>query len=332
MRRRAVSAVAAWSLLVGLAILIAPSGLWPRAAVGQGRTIRFVVPYAPGGGADGVARIVANGLSNELGRTVVVENRPGGNTIVAAQFVANSEPDGDTLLISFDETFTVVPLLHLAGAFDPGQALTPVCLLGRLLTVILVNPAVPVNSLADLIEQARAKPGSFSYASAGTGDGTQLAMEMLKHLAKVDILHVPYRGTAPAAAAVAAGDVQLGIAGYATAKGLIDAGRLKPLAIAGPDRLAQLPDLPTTKELGYAKVDATSWLGVAAPAKTPPETVERVYAELSQVLTNDAVRNQLAVSRFFEVSNLGPKGFAAQMQERFQLMKEAVAIANVGQQ
>ena len=330
MRALPTSAVAALSVIVALMVVMWPNP-WSSAAIAQGRAIRLIVPYAPGGGADGVARILANGLSTQLGRTVVVENRPGGNTIVAAEVVANSEPDGDTLLVSFDETFTVVPLLHLAGSFEPDKALTPVSLLGRLLTVILVNPAVPVISLPDLIEQARAKPGSFSYASAGTGDGTQLAMEMLKHLAKVDILHVPYRGTAPAAAAVAAGDVQLGIAGYATAKGLIDAGRLKPLAVAGPDRLAQLPDLPTTKELGYAKVDATSWLGVVAPAKTPPETIDRVSAALAQVLANKAVRDQLAASRFFEVVNLGPKGFAAQMQERFQLMKEAVEIANAGQ-
>ncbi len=185
------------------------------------------MPYAPGGGADGVARILANGLSTQLGRTVVVENRPGGNTIVAAEVVANSEPDGDTLLVSFDETFTVVPLLHLAGSFEPDKALTPVSLLGRLLTVILVNPAVPVTSLPDLIEQARAKPGSFSYASAGIGDGTAVsdanaqAPRQGRHSACALSRH------RPRSCRRRCGDVQLGIAGYATAKGLIDGGRLE---------------------------------------------------------------------------------------------------------
>jgi tripartite-type tricarboxylate transporter receptor subunit TctC len=318
-------------LIATFVILLEYLSQWPTATMAQSRAIRLIVPYAPGGGADGVSRILANGLSAQLGRSVVVENRPGGNTIVAAEAVANSEPDGDTLLVSFDETFTVVPILHLAGSFEPDKALTPVSLLGRILTLILVNPAVPVNSLPELIEQARAKPGSFSYASAGTGDGTQLAMEMLKHLANVDILHVPYRGTAPAVAAVAAGDVQLTIAGYATAKGLIDAGRVKPLAVAGPDRLVQLPDLATTKDLGYAKVDATSWLGVVAPANTPPDAIERDRTAFAKVLADEAIRRQLSESRFFEVKDLGPNDFAAQMQERFQLTKEAVAVANVGQ-
>jgi tripartite-type tricarboxylate transporter receptor subunit TctC len=314
--------------------LLAPIALWLCADVSfaQSRQIRLVVPFAPGGGVDGAARIVAAGLAAHLGRTVIVENRPGASTLTAAEMVARSEPDGDTLLFTVDETFTVIPLLSKHLSIQPSKELVPINLVGKILMIVLTNPSVPVSTLPELINYARTNPKGVNYASTGPGSALHLSMEMLKHVANVQMLHVPYRGTAPALTAVAAGDVQVSQAGYATAGGLIDAGKLKPIAIASPERVAALPNVPTTHELGYGKVDSTTWLGIAAPVRTPPETVDRINQAISAVLKNPEVRKQLVETRHFVISDVGPSEFARQMQERFQLNAEAVKIAGAVEQ
>ena len=308
-----------------LAVLAAVLG-WPISALAQAfpsRLVRIVVPYVPGAAMDSLARVIATGLSAEWGKQVIVENRPGANAIIGTEMVTRAEPDGHTLLFTADDTFTTLPHLFRKLPFDPMKDLAPVNLSAKVLMVIVANASVPVDSLPALIASAHANPGALSYGSYGAGSNAHLAMETLKSLAKVDILHVPYKGVAPALAAVIAGEVQIGFSGYGTARGQIEAGRLRPLAIASPERVPQLPNVPTTGELGYGEVDATVWFGIAAPAKTPTETVNRIHEAISRVLNNPETR-KLIEARGLVVADIGPKAFAEQLARKFHFNAEAV--------
>ena len=293
------------------------------AQVFPSRPVRIVVPYAPGASVDAAARLIANGLSTQWPHPVVVDNRPGGNTIIGAEMVARAEPDGHTLLFTTDDTFTLVPHLFPKLPFDPMKDLVPVNLSTSQSMIIVVNSSVPVDSLSALIARARENPGVLSYGTSGTGSNTHLAMETLKSLAKVDILHVPYKGVAPMITAVTAGDVQIALTGYGTARGLFEAGRLRPLAIASPERVTQLPNVPTTRELGYSEVDATGRWGIAAPAKTPAEIVNRIHAAVSRVLNNPESRKAIE-ARGVVVTDIGPKASAEQLAREYRFLAEAV--------
>ena len=287
------------------------------------RPVRIVVPYAPGAAADALARLIANGLSAQWGQPVLVDNRPGASTIIGTELVTRAEADGHTLLFAADDTFTLVPHLFPKLPFDPMKDLIPVNLPAKISIIIVVNPSVPVDSLPALIARARENPGTLSYGSWGTGGTAHLAMETLKLMAKVDILHVPYKGVAPMITAVVAGDVQIALTGYVTARGLLEAGRLRPLAVASQERMTQLPNVPTTRELGYGEVDSTVWFGVAAPAKTPAEIVNRIHEAVSRVLNNPESRKAIE-ARGFAFVDAGPKESAERLQRNYNFNAEAV--------
>jgi tripartite-type tricarboxylate transporter receptor subunit TctC len=303
-------------------------GCNPAAAqTATSRPIRIVVPFDPGGAVDVAARIVGRGLAAELDRTVIVENRPGGSTLVAAQQVARSEPDGDTLLFCLDDTFTIVPHLNRGLAFNPSTELTPINLVGKILMVLLANKAVPADNLPDMLALARAKPALLSYGSAGSGSATHLAMEMLKHSAKAEILHVPFRGIAPALTATASGHVHMTTIGYGTARSMLDEGKLiKPIAIASPERIAALPSISTMVELGYPDVDATSWLAVAVPATMSAETLDRVNGALTRAIERAEIRKQIE-ARDVVVTNIGPGPFAEAIARRSKINQQAVRLS-----
>lgn len=315
------------SILRGLCLAVAAAMLaWPPAALAQAfpnRLVRIVVPYAPGAAADTLARLIAKGLSAQWQQQVIVENRPGGNTIIAAESVARAEPDGHTLLFTSDDTFTIVPHLFPKLPINPMKDLVPVNLSANVSMIIVANPSVAVDSFPALLARAREHPGKFSYGSYGSGGGSHLAMEMLKSLAKVDILHVPYKGVAPAITAVVAGDVQIALAGYGTTRGFLEAGRLKPLAIASPERIAQLPNIPTLRELGYGEVDATAWWGLAAPARTPADIVDRIHEAVSRALNSPESRKILD-TRGLALVDVGPKAFAERLAREYRSRAEAV--------
>ncbi len=245
---------------------------------------RIIVPFAPGAAVDVVARMLAGALSSQWGKTVIVENRPGGRTLIAAEAVARSEPDGDTLLFCLDDTFTIVPHVSRNLSFDPNKELVPLNLVATITMVLTVNPTLPVDSLPMLVDYARANPGAVSYASSGSGSLSHLAMEMLKAQAKINMIHVPYRGLAPAQTAVIAGEVQAGILGFGSSRGMIESGRLRAIAIASPERVGALPNVPTTGESGYPRADATSRLTLAGPATMSGDTVNRVNEAVSHAL------------------------------------------------
>jgi tripartite-type tricarboxylate transporter receptor subunit TctC len=315
------------ALLVYLVLALLGGSEPAIAQSGSARPMRLIVPFDPGAAVDVVARILARGLAAQLDRTVIVENRPGASTLLAAQQVARSEPDGDTLLFSIDDTFTIVPHLTKTLTFDPNRELVPLNLVGKILMVLVANKSLPADSLPALISLARAKPTELSYGSSGPGSATHLAMEMLKHSAKVDILHVPFRGLAPALTAAASGHVQMTMIGYGTARGMLNEGKLiKPIVIASPERVAALPNVPTTAELGYPEVDATSWLAVAGPAAMPAETLARANEAVTRALDRPDVRQEID-ARDILLTNVGPKAFAEAIARRSKVNEEAVRIS-----
>ena len=289
---------------------------------------RIIVPFAPGAAVDVVARMLASALSSQWGKTVIVENRPGGRTLIAAEAVARSEPDGDTLLFCLDDTFTIVPHISRNLPFDPNKELVPINLVGTITMALTVNPSLPVDSLPMLVDYARTNPAAVSYASSGSGSLSHLAMEMLKAQAKINMVHVPYRGLAPAQTAVVAGEVQAGILGFGSSRGMIESGRLRAIAIASPERVGALPNVPTTGESGYPRVDATSRLTLAGPAIMSAEAIDRVNEAISRALSSPELRKQIE-DRDIVVTNMGPKPLAAEIARLSRLNAEAVRIAGV---
>ncbi len=276
------------------------------------RPVRVVVPYAPGAAADATARISAAALSELWKQPVLVDNRPGGNSVIGTVLVTQAEADGYTLLFASGDTFTTIPHLLPNLQYDPLKDLVPINIMAKITVLVLAGSSVPADSLPALIAYARANPRALSYGSPGSGGSAHLTMEMLKSLAKFDMLHVPYKGVAPATAALVAGEVQVMTNGYGTSRGQIAAGRIKALAVTGSDRLPQLPNLPTTAELGYGEVDATIWWGMAAPARTPADVVNRINESISRVLSNPET-GRLIEARGLTITNLGPKAFAERL-------------------
>jgi tripartite-type tricarboxylate transporter receptor subunit TctC len=312
-------------------ILVATAGSDQTSALaqsGSSRPVRIIVPFDPGAAVDVVARILAHGLSAQWDRPVIVENRPGGSMIVGARFVANSEPDGDTLLLCLDDLFTTLPHLSKNPSFDANQELAPVAQVAKILMILVANRAVPADTLPQLIELARAKPGTLSYGSSGPGSATNLGMEMLKHLANIDILHVPFRGLGPALAATMAGTVEMTMIGYGTARGMLEDGKqIKPVVVTSPQRVAALPDLPTTGELGYPQVDSTSSLTLVAPARVSAETMGRLNEAISRELSGSSESRKQIEARDIVVTNISGKPLAEEIARRFRLNGEAVRIA-----
>ncbi|GAA4322076.1 tripartite tricarboxylate transporter substrate binding protein [Pigmentiphaga soli] len=251
---------------------------WPT------RPIRLVVPLPPGGGADIVARLIAERLAPRLGQGVVVDNKAGGGTVIGAQFVANARPDGYTFLFGTATTHAINASLVKNLPYDPVKDFSPISLVADLPLILVMNPSVPANSLEELVEYIRARPGKINFGSTGNGSSIQLAGEMLKIEAKLDMTHVPYQGASPALVDLLAGRVQFMFTTIPPALPYVNSGKLKALCVASVKRTTLLPDLPSTTELGYPGVVASSWNGVLAPANSPPEAIDRMSQELHAVM------------------------------------------------
>jgi tripartite-type tricarboxylate transporter receptor subunit TctC len=283
----------------GLLALSLGAGL-PRGAPAQqqdwpDRPLRLLLPVAPGGPADGQARLVGPRLAERLGQPVVVENRPGANGIVAAEILARAAPDANTLMLSPSGTYVINPSLYRSIPYDPFRDFAPVVLLSRVPLVLVAHPSVPAKSLPELLALVRARPGGMPYASAGSGTPSHLAMEMLRGMAgapPLPLVHVPFNGSGPSLAAVVGGQVPIAIEAVFSASPLVRGGQLKALAAAGAERLVVFPDLPTVAESGLPGFDAATWLAFLAPARTPPERVRRLAAEVNAVLRLPELRGR----------------------------------------
>jgi tripartite-type tricarboxylate transporter receptor subunit TctC len=297
-RRLAVTAM--------LCIAMLGAGM-PASHAAEEKPLILVVPYPPGGSTDILARIMQPKLSERMhGRSVIVENRAGAASQIATAFVARAAPDGNTLLVSFDN-HAINPAAKSNLPYDTFKDFVGISQTVRFPLVIGANPSVPGNTLKEFFDAARKNPKKqYNFASTGVGSLNHLAPEQLKRLSGVDLLHVPYGGGGPAVQAVVGGQADMTWLSYAALRGQIQAGKIKPLAVAGEKRLRDLPDVPTVAESGFPGFEAYSWSGMFAPAKTPPATVKALTADFQAVLADPEVQRKLTDAGFEIVASDGP--------------------------
>ena len=281
---RALKALLAVIALAASGVALAQA--WPN------KPIRLVVNFPPGGAADQIARSVGVPLGEALGEPIVIENRPGANGNIGADAVAKSPPDGYTLLMSSGGAFSVNPHLYTKLPFDPVKDLVPVAAAARILVFLVVRPDLPAKSVDEFVALARANPGKLTYGSPGSDSSPHIAGEMLKRAAKIDIVHVPYKGAAPALTDLLGGQLDFM---FDPGIGLpqVRAGKLRLLAVGSPKRSALFPDTPTLAEAGMAGFDADSWFGFYAPAGVPADILARLNREINRALQTPAVRERI---------------------------------------
>ena len=286
--------------------------------------IRLVVTFPPGGSTDITARIIQPELAKRLGRTVLVENKPGAASQLATDYVAKSKPDGNTLLVSFD-SHAINPIAKPKLPYDTFKDFTGITLAVRFPLVIGASASVDAKDLRGFIEAARKQPAKYSYASTGIGSMNQLVMEDIKRQAGVYVLHVPYGGGGPAVQAVMGDVSQLTLLSYAALKGPIASGRIKPLAVTGSRRLPDLPNVPTVAESGFPGFEAYSWIGIFTPSGTPPETVRKLTEAFRETLQTPEVHDKLTAGGFEVMATDGPgvERHARQEYERWSAFVKA---------
>ncbi len=277
------------------------------------RPIRFIVPIAAGGGADLVARVIAERLSRNLGQQVVVENRAGGGTVIGAELVARSPADGYTWLLGTATSHAINASLVKKLPYDPVKDFAPIALVAVLPQIIVIHPALPAANLTDFIALAKKRPGEILFGSPGNGSNNQLGAEMLNIVAGIKTLHVPYKGAGPAITDLLAGHLQFMFTTIPPALPQVKAGRLRALAVAGAKRSALLPELPTTAEQGARGVEAASWNGILLPAGAPRDIITRLHAEIGVVMKQPEVIERLAGAGV-EAAMMSPEEFAAYIE------------------
>jgi tripartite-type tricarboxylate transporter receptor subunit TctC len=258
------------------------------------RPVKIIVPTPPGGPVDVIARITANYLQNSLGKGFIVENRAGAGNTIGSRDAAEATPDGYTLLYSAASGLVIAPLLHPDAGYDPLKSYDPIALVGASSNILVVNPSVPANTVQELVAYAKANPGKVNFSSGGIGVLPHLIGEMFKARAGIDIVHVPYKGGGPSINDVVAGNVQMTFEGTSVLLPLIQAGRLRALAVTTPNRIPQLPDVPTMVESGYPNFVSTSWTGLLAPAHTPEAIIAKLNTTINEGLKTPGLLKALA--------------------------------------
>lgn len=257
------------------------------------KPVRWIVPYAAGGGSDFLARTVSQGLSPRLGQTIVVDNKPGGNTAIGASETARSAPDGYTMLSADNGTLVFNSALYQKLSYNPEKDLAPVTLLGVFPMILVAGPALKATDVKGFLEEVKTYKEGMSYASAGAGSPHHLAMELLKVETGVNLVHVPYKGAAPSLSDVAGGQVPVMMVDLAAGAGFIKGGKVRPLAVANPTRLAQLPDVPTFAELGYKNIEAAAQVGIVVPAATPQPIIDTLNRQLVATINDPTIHQKL---------------------------------------
>jgi len=273
------------------------------------RPLRVIVPFAAGGGTDIIARALAVKIAEAVGQQVVVDNRTGGGTVIASEIVARATPDGHTLLLTANP-HTSNPALHAKLPYDTVRDFAAVTMLASAPLVVAVHPSVPAASVKELIAAARAKPGQYAYGTSGNGGPQHIAGELFKSMAGVDLIHVPYRGGAPASADLIAGQVQIGFGSVFTTLPHVKSGRLRGLAVTSPQRTPTLPEMPTVAESGLPGYESVTWYGVFVPGATPAATIDALNAIVVRALRHPEVGDRLT-REGSEVVGGSPRDFHA---------------------
>jgi len=307
------------------ACLAVPSALaqaWPS------RAIRFVVPFAPGGTSEIVARAVAAELTKQLGQSVYVENKPGGAGVSAMQEVAKAAPDGHTLILSHVGTMAVNPYMLKSQPYDVNRDFAPVTLLAKVPNVFVVHPDVPARNFREFVAHVKANPGRLNYGSAGNASAGHLAMEYLKLVTGMFITHIPYRGTGPQLTDLLAGRTQAASAGMPALGAHIRSGKLRAIAVGTAQRIAAMPDVPTVQEMGFKNFETSQWYGIHVPAGTPPDVIRRLQEESQKALRSNAVTERFATDN--AVGGGGPSAeYAAFVTREQAIWKDIVERAGI---
>jgi tripartite-type tricarboxylate transporter receptor subunit TctC len=313
-------------LVLALVVSLVPAG----AAFAQAypiRAIRLVVPQSVGGSTDLVARPLARQLSAALQQPVIVENHPGAGSVIGTDVVAKAPPDGYTLL-AVAASFSMGPSLNAKLPFDPVRDFEPITLLCAFPNILVVHSSLPVKSVQELIAYAKVRPGQLNFGSSGMATGTHLSMELFKNMTGIEMVHVPYKGGAPSLTALLAGEVQVTLATISTALPHVKAGKLRALAVTTPQRSVAAPEVPTLAESGVPGYDYSSWIGLLAPAETPPAIVARLRTETARIVRTPEMRALLALGGAEPVGN-SPEEFAALIGTEVGRWRKVVAAAGI---
>ena len=287
------------------------------------KPIRLVVTSPPGGANDTLNRALVAKLTEFIGQPIVIDNRPGASGFVAAEIVAKAPPDGYTLLAGTEATLVTNPLLFPKAPYNTQRDFAPITMTAAVSHVLLVHPSLPASTVPELIAVAKAKPGQLNYASSGSGSAFHLGMELFKRMAGVDIVHVPFKGSALSVAAMLAGDVQMMLIGTATGMPLARSGKARAIAMAGARRSPVAPELPTIAEAGLPGYEISSWFGAVAPAATPAAVIARLHGDFARALQSADLRDRLAPSGFEVIANT-PDQFSRHMQAQSRRLAQVI--------
>jgi tripartite-type tricarboxylate transporter receptor subunit TctC len=312
-------------VLAGAAFLSLPT---TRAQAQAGKTLRIVVPFTPGGSTDILARALAPKLQQALGQNVVIDNKPGAGGSLGAAEVAKAAADGNTLLMGHIGTLGVNPSIYPNLSYDPVNSFAPVAWVARVPNVLVVNANSPIRTLKDLVDSAKARPGGLTFSSGGNGSAAHITFESLKLRAKIFMLHIPYRGTAPSITDLIAGQVDATFTGAPAVIPHVRSGRLRALAVSSPARIAVLPDVPTVAESGYPGFEADQWYGLVAPAGTPADVVSRLNGIVNRALALPDVAQQLATEGAVPMAT-SPAAFGELIAREIPRWREVVKAGNV---
>lgn len=316
------------SAFIGLALLGLPGAMPAHAQSWPAKTVRIVVPFAPGGTADTLGRLVAHGLGESFKENFVVENRAGAGGIIGSELVARAAPDGYTLVVSGVATHCIGPALQKNLAFDPLRDFTHIALFGGPPGVLVINPSLPAQDLRQFISYAKAENGKLSYGSPGNGSQGHLIAEQLKQVAGIKMIHVPYKGAALAVADLIAGHLSVTSTTLTTAASQIKAGRARALAVSSATRVPEFPELPTFAELGYPELTAAIWFSLSGPAGMPAEIVNRLNGEVRRILHLPEVRDRLRPEGI-EPGDLDPQQFTAFLASELKRWGPIVRVAGL---
>ncbi len=291
------------------------------------RPIRLVIPFSPGGATDVPGRLIAQKLSAVFGHQIIVDNRPGAGSAIGSEIVARAQPDGYTLLLT-GTPFAVIPALYPRLPFDPAQDFAPVMQVALAPNVLVVHPSLPARSVKELIALAQAQPGAINYASGGTGGATHLFVSLFLTMAKIDLTHVPYKGSGPATADLLGGHVKVGLPGISIVIPHAKAGRIVPLGVTSARRAPQMPDVPTIAESGVPGYDAAVWFGIFAPRGTPATAIARLHDEIVKVLRLPDVESGYLASGNVAVTSR-PAAFGAFVRTEIVKWRQVVRDAKI---
>jgi tripartite-type tricarboxylate transporter receptor subunit TctC len=312
------------------AAALALAAVWPFTAGAQNfptRPIRLVIPYPPAGGVDNLVRSISATIAGSTGQQLVIDTRPGGSSIIGTEIVANSNPDGYTVLVS-DSAFLVNPALFRKLPFDTEKDFICATMIAYAPVILVVHPSVAAASVKELIALARAKPGTLNFASGGNGTSTHIAGELMKYVAKVDIAHIPYKGSAPAMTDLVGGQVHMQFSGISSARPYIDAGRLRALAVTGKKRNSATPSVPTFEEAGLAGIDVESYWGLYAPSATPPGIISIINRHFVDALKVPANIERLNSLGYLPIGNSAAE-CTAQMRSMIALWRDVIRKTNI---